>query len=622
MSQLLVIVAIGPVQGFIASARRMRDLWYGSDLLSRLATEAEQVIGEHNGDVIIPGSKASHTTNKIVAVVANGSRAPDTLEHDLSKRLAAFLEREGERCRREMNGAAAAPHLAGRRRETGADDTLPTWVDWDRFFEQLRDLLEVTLVAEPFADDNDYQRAYRHAERALAARKATRMFRQSTLDDQDPRGFGVRKSSLDSAREGVLLHSAFDNSTASVRMRRRFGIDANEQLDAPGLLKRVLGREQQFSALTSLVAAPWLAWAAGIDGEKTARVLDSYEALVERGLATRSKHSTCPYDGELLLVDRASIAASAAIEAGDDQRALADFAAELGNLGTSIASRGSLAEWTAPQPYIALIQLDGDHLGAALWQGDRQTHARIAETLQTFATQVHTSCAKRDNAQVIYVGGDDALVACSLETAIPLCRALHDHFAAQVTGQLDGVTLSVGVAIGHVLTPMAQLRRTASEALAFAKSGPAGTRLARQRDAMAVTLLPRSGGATRVRGQWLGSDVGSTLGGLDQRLLHWQARFLQGEYPDALANLMTAALEQYGTQSELLPAVLRRTLERREIAPAHRQKLIDEIAARARAAHATEVANGLAGEWHIARWLARHSYPAFAGTPTSYGGTQ
>ena len=37
MSGHLLLVTIGPVQEFIAQARRTRDLWYGSHLLSELA---------------------------------------------------------------------------------------------------------------------------------------------------------------------------------------------------------------------------------------------------------------------------------------------------------------------------------------------------------------------------------------------------------------------------------------------------------------------------------------------------------------------------------------------------------------------------------------------------------
>ena len=38
--EYLFLASIGPVQSFIASARRTRDLWFGSMLLSELAKAA------------------------------------------------------------------------------------------------------------------------------------------------------------------------------------------------------------------------------------------------------------------------------------------------------------------------------------------------------------------------------------------------------------------------------------------------------------------------------------------------------------------------------------------------------------------------------------------------------
>ncbi|HNJ44386.1 MAG TPA: type III-B CRISPR-associated protein Cas10/Cmr2, partial [Acidobacteriota bacterium] len=44
------VVSIGPVQDFIASARRSRDLWFGSWMLSELAKAAALKIIELNGN--------------------------------------------------------------------------------------------------------------------------------------------------------------------------------------------------------------------------------------------------------------------------------------------------------------------------------------------------------------------------------------------------------------------------------------------------------------------------------------------------------------------------------------------------------------------------------------------
>ena len=45
---------LGPVQGFVAQARRTRDLWSGSFLLSYLVGEAMRCVIEARGEIILP----------------------------------------------------------------------------------------------------------------------------------------------------------------------------------------------------------------------------------------------------------------------------------------------------------------------------------------------------------------------------------------------------------------------------------------------------------------------------------------------------------------------------------------------------------------------------------------
>src|SRR5260370_31178669 len=54
----LTAIAIGPVQDFIAAARRCRDLWYGSQLLSELSKAAARSLQEHGATLIFPAPKA------------------------------------------------------------------------------------------------------------------------------------------------------------------------------------------------------------------------------------------------------------------------------------------------------------------------------------------------------------------------------------------------------------------------------------------------------------------------------------------------------------------------------------------------------------------------------------
>ena len=50
----LISIAVGPVQEFIASARKLRDLWYGSDLLSELSKAVVRSLHEQGCELIFP----------------------------------------------------------------------------------------------------------------------------------------------------------------------------------------------------------------------------------------------------------------------------------------------------------------------------------------------------------------------------------------------------------------------------------------------------------------------------------------------------------------------------------------------------------------------------------------
>ncbi|MCS6914314.1 MAG: hypothetical protein NZ890_13850, partial [Myxococcota bacterium] len=49
MNPHVLLVSIGPVQQFIAAARRCQDLWYGSYLLSELSEAAAHGVSEVAG---------------------------------------------------------------------------------------------------------------------------------------------------------------------------------------------------------------------------------------------------------------------------------------------------------------------------------------------------------------------------------------------------------------------------------------------------------------------------------------------------------------------------------------------------------------------------------------------
>jgi CRISPR-associated protein Cmr2 len=102
-----------------------------------------------------------------------------------------------------------------------------------------------------------------------------------------------------------------------------------------------------------------------------------------------------------------------------------------------------------------------------------------------------------------------------VDQCLKCARKLHDGFEKIVeppTGyQGPRPSLSVGIAIGHFMDPLEDLREYAYEAERAAKG------FRRTKNALAVHVHPRSGAPTKVRGGWDGGRP------LDRRLRKWTA---------------------------------------------------------------------------------------------------
>src|SRR2546430_1080115 len=96
----LLALSIGPVQDFIASARRSRDLWFGSWLLSELSKATAFAIcdgkDENLSRLIFPSVKSINeidpnsgfnVVNKILAVVDNPEATGKVVRIAIQKRL-------------------------------------------------------------------------------------------------------------------------------------------------------------------------------------------------------------------------------------------------------------------------------------------------------------------------------------------------------------------------------------------------------------------------------------------------------------------------------------------------------------------------------------------------------
>ena len=496
MPRFLITLSLGPVQSLIADARRTRDLWCGSWLLSEAARAAARVLHERQpGCLIFPCPNDPDKDLQPQDDPIEGANIANVLRADLTLADARAVL---ALCHEAKSAAIARVKALGEQARRRLEHPIRTEV-WRA---QIDDILEV-FAAWAEIDDGGYADASRRLGRALSARKATRDFRPC----EPLKTPGLPKSSLDGARETVLPERLTRERAGS-----RLALSPGEQLDALGVIKRLAGDAEQFTAWPRIAADSWIE---GLAPDQQQRLRTAYEPLVRPGLATRVRgnagtYAALPFDGHLLYPSRLSNVLaqergrrqdeglSPEIEALEAmQKCITDIARERTDAGRPAG---------LPVPYAAVLKADGDWMGRLLSRAENADRSReISRLLRGFASDVRRIVRNR-RGDAVYAGGDDVLALVPLAQALDCARDLAEAFAESLGGiakstQLpadERPTLSVGLGIGYVVEPLGALRAVAERAEQHAKGNATET----PRDALAIRLRARSGTELRWRARW------------------------------------------------------------------------------------------------------------------------
>lgn len=507
-------ISIGPVQAFIASARRTRDLWYGSWLLSELSRAAATTLRDTYHAALIfpaPGMLAQSDGDGTIAPASIANKIVASIETD---DIAACGEAITEAVRTKLRALRedAFRHVRWTTTELGdADRTLTEQQVQDMLElaeQQVEDMLECYWAAVPFST-NTYGAARDRLEHAMAARKATRAFTQVQLTAQQGH---FPKSSLDGQRESVIPEKRYpargdtpqQRRTKLQRLYRDFGAKHAERLSGVDLLKR-LGKhttdEADFPSTSHFAALPFLQRLEGGTTSISAAFatyrakLEQYAGQAER-LAERYRQylpSIDGYDASIIFESRLA-----------EEVHKVDFDAARGALHEFFdAAAGQLR----PQPYYALLHADGDSMGTVIDnQEDENKHRDLSQQLAVFAGGVR-AIVEAQRGALVYAGGDDVLAFLPIDTVLVCAEKLHTSFAGQVGNgafaSKDGTlpTLSVGIAICHHLEPL-------SEALALVRRAEQRAKHATNaagrivKNGLAIAVEKRSGEPQMIAGCW------------------------------------------------------------------------------------------------------------------------
>jgi len=478
MTAYLILVTLGPVQDFIAQARRTRDLWYGSHLLSELGRAAGRALVDGGAELIFPSLQAGDP--QLDACLAP-LRADNTSPQNIANKLLA-----------EVPAGVDPQEIAKAVRQTVADywrDEVAAPVKprcsgllapniealWG---EQIETFVEFAASWLPLGD---YAQTRRELERTIAGRKLLRDF----VPWVQGRG-NVPKSSLDGARETVLARPKL----RAKDLARRYRIADGEQLDAIGLVKRAGGKPEQFVPVINVALASWLENASRAAANEIDRLAEACRAAGVARVARTDLPcaSPFPFDGSVLLSNRwRPVFEEQGIESDPESWGRQHVLPLLRKL-------------TEPYPYVACLVADGDRMGRAIdGLTSANEHRLFSNALAGFADEARRVVEQQHRGSLVYAGGDDVLAFVALPEALACAETLRTSFERAMTKACGSLaadmcpTLSVGLGIGHVMESMGDLLNLGRQAEREAK---------RDRNALAVIVDKRSGGSRVWRALW------------------------------------------------------------------------------------------------------------------------
>lgn len=534
MSQYMLLFSLGPVQTFIAQARKTRDLWVGSLLLSKLMEVAMDGV---KGEFIFPATRKVEDTpdipNKYVAIFDDLSQAQEAAAQ--SKRQIA------ERWRRICDAVwkeIIADHGDEEtrriwKRQTGVDpETHQT--DLDTFFETYWVIVERK-------EGQEYGDWFEETESTLAARKRLRDFKA----EEEP----GEKSAISGERE-ILRRSEvsprkiqeFWLKVAAHHSQMDIDQEGKEHLDAIDTIKRfamevkAITTEKPFPSTSSIATASFVERLieAAIDPP---RVLDDWHRVTGGKLVSKAREATqdIPFLAQKSNDPKYSERSWLLRRDGDlyfpetfvPRRLEEDYRVTNISDAESLARNGKEAlrallkatdtlNITRPTPYYAVVQMDGDNMGILLsGVQDDAEHSRISKALSSFSRETALDLVEKlYPARLVYAGGDDVLAFAPLARDIAeagqprhvldLVDMLQGKYRERVIDALPkpkneervkGITASAGVVIAHHYTSLSYVLRSAREAESIAKKRYG-------RNALVVTLIRRSGEHTRVGSHW------------------------------------------------------------------------------------------------------------------------
>lgn len=492
-SKYLFLFTVGPVQSFIAQARKTQDLYAGSRILSDLIGYAMNKLEAlaKSVDVVFPNQSAESKPNRFTAIVELKEGGDmQAIGRDLQKSVLEYFV------------------------NTLGKDVMGLYKEAK---PQLEDFLKIYWLAAEYNGDEDqvtYGAQVKKAEKFLAASKNIRYFnqfgevgRKCSLNGEYNVKF-YRKTEDDKNNEHLKSHKLFSEEVCILdfNFRKENGkhsglsysdIQAGEGLCAISMMKRFY--KDKANEKTEKEEFPSTAEIA---------TLETRERLMKLGNTVLSSNINCllKFNSQFLYEEAITEKNIKKVLSEDGQECPIDLIPQWQCNIAKAAKDNNLKL----SKYYAILVFDADGMGSKIGKCEKKEHVEILSKALADYGKWATEYINGKNedkvkkGKTVYAGGDDFLGFMNLNHLFPALETMRKEFDKQVNARVKSelgneynkdleLSFSAGIAIAHYKTPLSEVLNYARLMEKKAKSVECKDDEKVKKDAFAIAVLKHSG---------------------------------------------------------------------------------------------------------------------------------
>jgi CRISPR-associated protein Cmr2 len=422
----LFLFSIGPVQTFIAEARKTQDLYLGSRFLSYICKYAAETLkDEFNGEIIFPDINGKGSLpNRFIAEV-------DADNNDL-KNIGQTIESKVSDKILNIANYIIEIHKLDKPQNYG---------------NQIKNYFKTYWLFMPWPKGEKYADVYEKAEKEFAAIKNTRMFSQLP-----ERG---RKCSITGTENALFYrgdHKRAPQEMVNCKHLEIKYIAKGEYLGGVAFFKRSLDKwfkKENLDYIASFPSVSGIAVMNKVGFDKVDEIRQNYR----------------DWDTQLLFDDNIS-------QLYLDKQGIKTSINDIRKIKSDLKNNKILEKESDVSKYYAILVYDGDKMGDWLSGTNCKDDIDLKEFHKTFTTVMGEFAAyfkkyiDGKKGITVYAGGDDYLGFINLSYLFEVMNTLVTEFDKQVNNnpkirlfikEDETITISAGVAIAHYKSPLQEV---------------------------------------------------------------------------------------------------------------------------------------------------------------------